>query len=298
MLGLHWEKMYLFVKILLGFSIGAVIGMMIDFLYARRKSKIIKNVPKETRIEVLRKYSMYDAGEVTCKYTMRMVLGNKAPKILLKYNYADYCNRNCENKDDIVFAMLDFVCDNFKHDSHAWLPNSHSLVEIIRGYEKMDSKTNCRGLSLILAEVLRMNRIKARHVTCKPYEEPFSDCHVVVDCLMPSGARIMLDPTYRLYFLDDNGDYVSIVQFRKGIIEGKDFQPNINASYNGEIFDYDDYKEYMTKNLVRFNTNYNLDDSMSDSLMSEIELIPKGYSIDGHTKRVQYITDSDYFWNM
>ena len=158
----------MFVKILLGFLIGAVIGKMIYFLYARRKPKIIKNVPKETRIEVLRKYSMYDTGEITRKYTMRMVLGNKAPKILLKYNYPNYCNRSCENKDDIVFAMLDFVCDNFKHDSHACLPNNHSLAGIIRGYEKMDSKTNCRGLSLILAEVLRINRIKARHVTCKP----------------------------------------------------------------------------------------------------------------------------------
>lgn len=298
MLGLHCEKMYLFVKILLGFLIGAVIGKMVCLLYARRKSKIIKNVPEETRIEVLRKYSKYDSGEVTGKYTTQMVLGNKPPKILMKYNYPDYCNRRCADKDDIVFAMLDFVCDNFKHDSHVCIPNSHSLAGIIRGYEKKDSKTNCRGLSLILAEVLRMNRIKARHVTCKPYEEPFSDCHVVVDCLMPSGARIMLDPTYRLYFLDDNGGYVSIAQFRQGIIEGKDFQPNINASYNGETFDYDAYKEYMTKNLVRFSTNYNLDDSMSDLVKSEIELIPKGYSIDGHTKRVRYITDADYFWNM
>lgn len=290
--------MHLFIKILLGFLTGAIIGTMINFFCTRRKSEIKKDVPNETRLEVLRKYSMYDAGEVTRKYATRMVLGNKVPKSLLKYNYPDYCSRNCVNEDDIVFAMLDFVCDNFKHDSHVCLPNNRSLEGIVRGYEKMDSKTNCRGLSLILAEVLRMNGIKARHVTCKPYEEPFSDCHVVVDCWMPSGARIMLDPTYRLYFWDDNGGYVSIAQFREGIIEGKDFQPNINASYNGGNFNYDDYKEYMTKNFVRFNTNYNLDDSMSDSVMSEIELIPKGYSIDGYTKRVKYVTDAEYFWSM
>lgn len=296
--GLHWMKMDLFIKILLGFLIGSVIGKMIYFFYTRRKSRILKYIPKETRIEVLRKCSKYDAVEITRKYTTRMVLDKKVPKILLKYNYPDYCNRSYANEDDIIFVMLGFVCDNFKHDSNTRLPDSHSLVGIIRGCEEKDLKTNCRGLSLILAEVLRINGIKARHVTCKPYEEPFSDCHVVVDCLMPSGARIMLDPTYRLYFVDDNGGYISIAQFREGIIEGKDFQPNTNASYNGGTFDYDDYKEYMTKNLVRFNTNYNLDDSKSDSVMSEIELIPKGYSIDGYTKRVKYITNSDYFWNM
>lgn len=146
--------------------------MMIYFLYARRKSGVLKDVPKEPRIEVLRKYSKYDGDEVTGKYTTRMVLGNKAPKILLKYNYPNYCNRSSANADDIVFAMRDFVCDNFKHDSHTRIPGGHSLARVVRGYEKMDSKTNCRGLALILAEVLRMNKNKARHVTCKLYEEP------------------------------------------------------------------------------------------------------------------------------
>lgn len=290
--------MYFFVKILLGFLIGAIIGILIDFFRRKRKIKTIKDIPEGKYIDVLKQYSMYDIGENKIRHTMRMVLGNKTPDILYKYNYSYYCNRRHENKDDIVFAMLDFVCDNFKHDSHVMIPDNRSLVGIIRGYEKMDSKTNCRGLSLILAEILRINRIKARHVTCKPFEEPFSDCHVVVDCLMPSGARIMLDPTFRLYFVDENGGYVSIAQFRKGIIEGKDFRPNINAAYNGGSFDYNDYKEYMAKNLIRFNTNYNLDDSRSDSIMSEIELIPRGYSVDGHTKRVKYTRDSEYFWNM
>lgn len=290
--------MYLFVKILLGFLIGSLIGMLIDSVGRKWKFKTIKDIPEEKRIDVLKKYSMYDIGENKMIHTSRMVLGNKPPKILFKYNYSYYCNRKYENKDDMVFAMLDFVCDTFKHDSHVMIPNNRSLVSVIRGYEKRDSKTNCRGLSLILAEILRINGIKARHVTCKPFEEPFSDCHVVVDCLMPSGARIMLDPTFRLYFVDESGGYVSIAQFRKGIIEGKDFHPNINASYNGGAFDYNDYKEYMAKNLVRFSTNYNLDDSRSDLIISEIELIPRGYSIDGHTKRVRYTTDSEYFWNM
>ncbi len=40
--------------------------------------------------------------------------------------------------------------------------------------------TNCRGLSLILAQLIRAYNIKAFHITCMPYEEPFSDCHVIV----------------------------------------------------------------------------------------------------------------------
>lgn len=288
----------MFIRILIGTIVGASIGLIVDFVYKNQNKKIIKAVPIEERIDILRKYKSYDIDKKSRKYSNRFVLRNKEPEILLKYDYMTYCNKQFDNKDDIVFSMMDFVCDKFKHDGHTPIPGRRSLAGVIRGYEKMDSKTNCRGLSLILAEILRMNGIKARHITCKPYEEPFEDCHVVVDCIMPSGKRVMLDPTYRLYLVDGNGEYVSLEHFREGIIEGTKFYPNVNASHNGGTFNYDDYKEYMTKNLVRFNTNYILDDSMPDSIMSEIELIPKGYNADGHVKRVKYIYDPKLFWNM
>lgn len=141
-----------------------------------------------------------------------------------------------------------------------------------------------------------MNGIRARIVTCKPYEEPFEDCHVVVDCLMPSGTRIMLDPTYRLYLTDDSGKYISLAELREGIIAGKTFHHNANSSYNGANFNYHDYIEYMTKNVFRFNTNYNQNDT--DSVFSEIELVPIGYATKGYSKVIQFTTDRDYFGDM
>ena len=285
-------------RIILGFFAGAVTYGVIFLFYSKKKPKIVKPVPEESRLEILKKYSEYDTGADSKKYPATFVLHNKTPDILLKYDYLKYSGRASANEDDIVFAMLDFVCDHFMHDGNVYLPRNRSMVGIIEGSEKIGLKTNCRGLSLILAELLRMNGIKARHVTCKPYEEPFTDCHVVVDCIMPSGKRIMLDPTYRLYFVDDNGEYVSIAQLREGIIRGVDFHPNPNASYNGGEFSYDDYKEYMTKNLLRFNTNFKLDDSLPDMGATEIELIPKEYTTERFSKRVKFITDPISFWNI
>ncbi|MFT3952723.1 MAG: hypothetical protein QM689_12435 [Oscillospiraceae bacterium] len=290
------ERIWLCFKMIVEGFISISIGTAVYIFFKTRKRKILKNVPTETRIEILRKYSGYDNNEVAIRHHAYIVLKNPAPEILLKYNYARYRSENFKNKDDIVFAMLDFVCDNFKHIGNAAIKGSHSLTGIISSCEKTDLRTNCRGLSLMLAELLRINGIKARHVTCKPYEEPFSDCHVVVDCLMPSGERIMLDPTYRLYFTDDNGKYVSLAQLREGIINGRHFYPNADASYNAEAFSYDNYIEYMSKNTLRLNTNYRLNDT--DSILSEIELIPCGYSVAGYPKVVQYTTNADYFWNM
>lgn len=264
--------MNLIERLLFGLSVGAVTYGAISLFRLKKRTKIIKPVPEESRLEILKKYSEYD--------------------------YFKYCDSLLANKDGIVFAMLDFVCDHFMHDGTICLPRNHSMAGIIEGSEKIVSKTNCRGLSLILAELLRMNGIKARHVTCKPYEEPFSDCHVVVDCIMPSGARIMLDPTYRLYFVDDNGGYVSIAQLREGIIHGVDFHPNSSASHNGEEFTYDNYREYMTKNLFRLNTNFILDDTQPDMETSEIELIPKGYTTEGFAKKVKFVTDPISFWDI
>lgn len=283
-------------KILFAGMIGAVTGI-ISWLIVRQLSRRKKKaVPEESRIDILQKYSSYDLTKVRFRHPVKMVLNRPVPEILNKYNYSAYCNTETDNKDEIVFSMLDFVCDNFSHTSNASLGKDRSMTGIIKSCEKTDAQTNCRGLSLILAELLRMNGIRARHITCKPYEEPFQDCHVVVDCLMPSGARIMLDPTYRLYLTDDNGEYISLAQLREGIICGKTFHPNATASYNGTKFNYDDYIEYMTKNVLRFNTNYKLNDT--DSILSQVELIPSGYTVNGFSKIVQYTTDPEYFWNL
>ena len=276
-------------RIIFAVSVGAVFGSICGLIFKTLNKRVKKPVPDESRIDILRRYSDYESQQEIPKHSMQMVLTRPAPEILDKYNYRSYCVADPNNKDAIVFSMLDFVCDNFSHTSDAALQSDHSIVGVIKSCEKNGLKTNCRGLSIILAETLRMNGIRARIVTCKPYEEPFEDCHVVVDCLM-------LDPTYRLYLTDDSGKYISLAELREGIIAGKTFHHNANSSYNGANFNYHDYIEYMTKNVFRFNTNYNQDDT--DSVFSEIELVPIGYATKGYSKVIQFTTDRDYFWDM
>ncbi len=286
------------VRILCGLLAGAATYGVFSFFLLKKEPRMIKPVPREPRLELLRNYGGYAPGPEPEKYRTVFVLNRKIPDILRKYDYLSYSGRASADQDDFVFAMLDFVCDHFKHSSNARLPRDHSMAGIIEGCRRNGGATNCRGLSLILAELLRMNGIRARHVTCKPYEEPFTDCHVVVDCCMPSGKRIMLDPTYRLYFVDDNGRYVSVARLREGIISGDDFYPNAAASYNGEAFIYGNYREYMAKNLLRLNANLRLDDSRPDRPDAEIELVPAGYATEGFPNRIQFVTDPAVFWNM
>ena len=106
-----------------------------------------------------------------------------------------------------------------------------------------------------MSSLIRLNGIKAQHVTCMPYEEPFGDCHVVVDCLLPSGKRIMLDPSFCLYFKDSNGDYVSLSRLRELLLNDEPIFENPTASYNKTGFDKAYYRNYMIKNTFRFLLN-------------------------------------------
>lgn len=283
-------------KIIFPAIIGVSAGIFIWAIFQILNKRVKKSLPNESRLDILKEFCSYESQPEIHKHSTKIALNNPAPEILNKYDYHSYCKTDPENKNAIVFSMLDFVCDNFSHSSTAALQADHSITGVIKSCEKAGGQTNCRGLSIILAEALRMNGVKARIVTCKPYEEPFEDCHVVVDCLMPTGERIMLDPTYRLYLTDDNDSYISLPDLRKGIIAGQTFHHNANASYNGTEFDHDSYIEYMTKNVLRFNANYNQDGK--DSAFSELELVPKGYSTNGFSKLIQFTTDPEYFWNI
>ena len=203
-----------------------------------------------TRHELLEKYASYAPDADDEPYETEYVLGGELPDVLEKYGYSSYVSGISPGDDKIAFFLLAFVCDHFGHDGSRGLGPDRDIAGVIAFCEEHDMRTNCRGLALLLASLLRKNGIKARHITCLPFEEPFNDCHVVVDCLLPSGQRIMLDPTQRLYYTDKNGAYVSLEKLRTMLINGEAPVPNADASYNGEAFSADDNIEYMKRASV------------------------------------------------
>lgn len=163
-------------------------------------------------------------------------------------------------------------------------------------------KTNCRGLAIMLASLLRLNGIKAQHITCMPYEEPFEDCHVVVDCLLPSGERIMLDPTSRLYYRDKDGRYVSLPHLRELLIADEPIIENPTASYNGNGFDKEDNRNYMIKNTFRFARCTRNEDGIDGRTENSryMELIPRGYPTENFPKqrKEDFVYNDHDFWRI
>lgn len=254
---------------------------------------------EETRADVLKKYARYDLTKEETPYTTAYVLGGEIPAVLETYGYFGYLKDIPREDDRIVFALLDFVCDHFGHNGSRG-SGGCGIESIISFCEKHDGKTNCRGLAILLASILRLNGVKARHITCMPYEDPFDDCHVVVDCLLPSGARIMLDPTEHLYLKDRQGAYVSLERLRSMLINGEELIANENASYNGGEFDLPNYRSYMTKNTLRFSRGTLCADNFDERGQRRIELIPADYPTENFKDlaKQEFVYNDAAFWGM
>lgn len=258
----------------------------------------------ETRLEVLQRYADYDrdsAFPYEDEWVLERLTG-KVPAILAKYEYEKYVTLGAEPTDETVFRLLDFVCDHFGHNGSGGMGNGRGIPDLIHFCERNDMKTNCRGLAILLASLLRYHGIKARHITCVPYEDPFDDCHVVVDCLLPSGKRIMLDPTWRLYLHDKDGEYISLPHLRELLLRGEPIFPNESAGYNGEGFDADYHRDYMTKNTMRF-ARCTLHKECVDGSYPDrpyITLVPKNYPVENFkdSDKEHFVTNDEEFWRM
>ncbi len=248
-------------------------------------------------LEILQKHATYSNPPE--EYQTEYILGGKVPAILEKYGYAAYMEGKDPSDDRTVFAILNFVCDSFGHNGFCGMSKNTDIESIVKFCEENEGKTNCRGLAILLASLLRLNGIKARHIICLPYEDPCDDCHVVVDCLLPSGHRVMLDPSFRLFYRDSAGEYVSLQRLRQMIINGEELIENKDAAYNGNPIDTEYNLNYMTKNTFRFarSTAYC---NGSHSASRRLELLPQNYRPESYPKELEkdFVYNEEAFWKM
>ena len=215
--------------------------------------------------------------------------------------YTTYCNTvedyvKDKSGAELAYACLDFVCDHWHHNGSSGMPRGRYLMDVVKFADENDHAVNCRGLSVILGILLRHVGLNAQHVTCLPYEYPFTDCHVVVDCFLPDGGRVMLDPTYRLHFTDDGGNPVSLPALRQHLIDGTAVHPNETAGYNGGAFDTGDYRDYMAKNTFRFSKGGVNREGLDE--FDQLMLVPAGYPIEKTEpgSQAKILHDPDAFW--
>lgn len=185
----------------------------------------------------------------TIPYTYELYNRDRALPLIYNYNVESVMDGRSDVEQ--MKALLNLVCDNFKHDGAVPLGTQMDPMSVIALSNQYDG-VECRGLSVILSEMLRDCGIPAKPVMCISSIEP-AECHVVVHAYSASlGQWIMLDPSYRLILRNGVGQYVSLPMLRDALISGERLYANDEAGHNLAPFYMPQYRAYMSKNTFRF----------------------------------------------
>ncbi|MCL2362498.1 MAG: hypothetical protein FWC73_11900 [Defluviitaleaceae bacterium] len=259
--------------------------------------------PKDaSKIEILREFAEY--GSITSDMKFEFTFDER--ENMLDIIEAHNLDALVKGKNDVetAIALMNWLCQNYKHGNPpGWIyeggkPTPQAIMEAA---DKWESRTNCRGLSLILAQLIRAFGIKAFHITCMPYEEPFDDCHVVVCAYCESiGKTIILDPTYNLYIRNKSGETIGVEEFRDILIAGDEIK--FNDDYFSHLCSLENYRDYMAKNLIRIR-RYEKNNYGADSDDGFVILVPEKYKENegkllGIDEQAAFVTSRDYFWQI
>lgn len=255
---------------------------------------IYPNYTYKERLQQLKDFTEYEEDNVTIPFSYDLDQRNKYEELIQEYDL-DSLTKGYEDID-LVIVLLKWVSDNFKHNGNSGLPVDRDAFNLIDFYKENPDGINCRGLSILLSELLRVYGIPAKHITCMPKEKVFNDCHVVVHAYSKKlNQWIMLDPTFKLVLQNEYGDYINLQTLRKMLINNETLISNKDAGWNGNSFDMEDYREYMTKNTFRFTcaTDFYFGAEARVNRNIDNMLIPKGYTED---KSERTTTSDTAFW--
>lgn len=112
-----------------------------------------------------------------------------------------------------------------------------------------DHHTNCRGLALILAGILRAYGYRASAVECRPLS---GDVHVVCEVYLEDLKKwVMMDPTNDLVYYQ-NTTPLSLIELREAMINHAELSLNENANRNGKELDIMSLLAFMSNKMFYF----------------------------------------------
>lgn len=133
---------------------------------------------------------------------------------------------------------------NYTHDKQ----NSGTIAQMEYAFQH-NHHTNCRGIALILAGILRAYGYRASAVECRPLS---GDVHVVCEVYLEDLNKwVMMDPTNNLVYYR-NKTPLSLIELRDALIDHAELKLNENANRNGEKLEIMPLLAFMSNKLFYF----------------------------------------------
>ena len=200
-------------------------------------------------VKLLREAGPYKADTAEVKIN-HIPYAERAEEIR-EYFCLDTLYDACASTWEKTLAIGKFVASNIPHDNQKEYPEYVNAIGLWEYTKTVAPAFNCRLHSILTFELLTAAGIKARYITCLPYDKNDNDCHVVNEVWLPeTGKWVMIDTDMRRYITDKKGNLLSLAEIREHFINDKkivvyyDFEsPSSRISY---------YYAYMAKNTYWF----------------------------------------------
>ena len=203
----------------------------------------------DERVKLLRKAGCYKAD--TAEVRINHVPDIKRAEEIMDYFCLDTLYDASASTWEKTLAIGKFVASNIPHDNQKEYPKYVNAIGLWDYTKTVAPAFNCRLHSILNYELLTAAGIKARYITCLPYDRNDNDCHVVNEVWLPEiGKWVMIDTDMKSYVTDRKGNMLSLAEIREHFINDKkvvvyhDFdKPSSKISY---------YHAYMAKNTYWF----------------------------------------------
>ena len=182
---------------------------------------------------------------------------------------------------NLMRVLLSWVSNNFPHHGNSGMPDNRDAMSIIEYVRENPRGINCRGLAILLAEVLRLYGIEAKHITVMAPEDEHP-VHVVTHAFSRELKQwIMLDPTFGIYLTDENGNFMNLYTLRRAFANGSMLFANADAGHNNRRFNMREFRHFTVDYLFRFSTgtHFGFGSEHDDEDNFRVMLVPVDFSM-------------------
>ena len=200
-------------------------------------------------VKLLREAGSYktDTADVEINY----VPDSKRAEEIMEYFSLDTLYDAGASTWEKTLAIGKFVATNIPHDNQKEYPKYVNAIGLWEYTKTVAPAFNCRLHSILTYELLTSAGIKARYITCLPYDRNDNDCHVVNEVWLPEiGKWVMIDTDMKRYVADREGNLLSLAEIREHFINDKKLVVYHNFDNPSSKISY--YHAYMAKNTYWF----------------------------------------------
>lgn len=161
-----------------------------------------------------------------------------------------------------------------------------NALSILAKAQADGTRFNCRGVGMVLSEVYLAMGYRSKFVVCLPYDMGDRDCHIVTHVYSETRKKwMMFDACYECWAENTDGTILSLPEIRYYYEKNLPlfFPETTNANGVGGYSER--YKDYLRKNIYRFECHINSSAALEDKeRLYMASLIPGEYGTLGYTE--------------